>query len=173
MYKATALYQHETKISLISRKESRPKAQAKQADALGRTLLQRISWMWLPAHNSYSRALKNHLALLLSPGRDWKVKANSWCSDLHKSFKPCVLLLPSLLSQLEQQVFFPRICLIAPHPSLSHFFSSSCSSGRSNLRSAKTWTSFLGHPIRFCQHCWTLLCYLWESISGELWVTPV
>lgn len=154
------------------KKTSRPKAQAKQADALGRVLLWRISWIWLTPHNSYSRALKNHLALLLPPRRGWKVKANSWCSDLHESFKPCALLLPSLLSQLEQQVCFPRICLIAPHPSLSPFCSS-CSSGRTNLRSAKTWASFLGQLIKFCQHCWTLLCYLWESISAELWVTSL
>jgi len=70
MYKATVLYQCDAKILLTSRKQSRPKAQAKQADALVRTLLRRMSWIWFAPHNHYFKALKNKLALLLSSRRD-------------------------------------------------------------------------------------------------------
>lgn len=171
--KATVLYQCEAKIPLTSRKQSRPKAQAKQADAVGRTLLRRMSWVWLTAHDSYFRALKNQFALLLPPRRGWKVNTAAWCSDPHKNFKPCALPLPSLLSQLKQRGDFPRISPLVPHPSLSPFFCSSSSSGRNNLVSVKTWTAFLDQHIKFCHHCWKLLCYLWENMNAEPWLTPV
>lgn len=132
-----------------------------------------MSWIWLTARDNYFRALKNQLALLLPPRKGWKVKATAWCFNPCESFKPCALPLPSLLSQLEQQAGFPRISPLVPHPSLSPFLCSSFSSGRSNLGSAQMWTSFLEQRIKVCQHCWMLLCYLWENISTETWVTPV
>lgn len=132
-----------------------------------------MSWIGVTAHHSYFITLKNWLALLLPPRRGWKVKATAWFSDPHKSFKLSALPLPSFLP-LKQQAGFPSFSPIAPHPSLSPLFSSSCSSGRSNPGSIKTRTVFLEQHIKFCQHCWKLLCYIWENeMSSEPWLTPL
>lgn len=178
MYKASELYHPRAKIPL---KKNIP-LQENWADPRHRQ-----SWQMSWARYCWGSWAGYGSLLTVTISEPWKISLLSWCHPgetrrwrpllgapiSHKSFKPCALLSPSLLSQLEQQTGFPRTSPLAPHPSLSTLFCSYCSSGRSHLGLDKTWTSFLVQHINFCQLCWRLLCYLWGNISTRPWLTPV
>lgn len=64
--KATVLLQCEAKMSHFIQTEQTQ--DPKQADVPGSTLL-RVSWIWLTAHHSYTRGLKENQLSLLLPSR--------------------------------------------------------------------------------------------------------